>query len=224
MKLNILYEDNDIIVCIKPAGIATQNNHAGTPDMVSLLKNHLRSSQPDRQPYLAVIHRLDQPVTGLLVFAKNKKAASGLSRQLTTDGFGKYYLAGLSNSPVPEEGTLTDYLVKDRHTNTSHVCTKDTPGSRKARLHYKVIKKTENSAIVAITLDTGRHHQIRVQMSSIGCPVIGDVKYGAPHPGQLQLFACRLTFQHPVTGKPLDFILDQPDILSGKEPFQKQAP
>lgn len=219
MRLNILYEDKDIIVCVKPAGIATQNSHAGTPDMVSLLKNHLRSNQPDQQPYLAVIHRLDQPVTGLLVFAKNKKAAASLSRQLTTDGFGKHYLAVLSNSPFPEEAVLTDYLVKDRRTNTSHICTKDTPGSKEARLHYKVIKKAEDSAIVAITLDTGRHHQIRVQMSAIGCPVMGDVKYGAPRPGQLQLFACRLTFQHPSTGKPLDFKLDHPDILPGDKRF-----
>lgn len=213
MELNILYEDKDIIVCVKPAGIATQSSRIGTPDMVSLLKNHLHSKQPDRQPYLAVIHRLDQPVTGLLVFAKNKKAAAELSRQLTTSGFGKHYLAVLSNCPSSEEAVLTDYLVKDGRTNTSHICSKETHGAKEARLHYKIIQKTACSAIADITLDTGRHHQIRVQMASIGCPIVGDSKYGAPQPGQLMLFACRLTFKHPITKKALDFSLELSDIL-----------
>lgn len=213
MELNILYEDKDIIVCVKPAGIAVQSSHVGTPDMVSLLKNHLRASSPDKAPYLAVIHRLDQPVTGLLVFGKNKKAAAGLTRQLTSSGFGKHYLAVLSGIPAIDEADLTDYMVKDGRTNTSRICTKDTPNAKEARLHYKLIKKTEDTTVADITLDTGRHHQIRVQMSALGCPILGDVKYGAPSPGRLQLYACRLTFNHPTTGKALEFTLDTSDIL-----------
>lgn len=213
MELNILYEDKDIIVCVKPAGIATQSSRIGSPDMVSLLRNYLRRSAPDKQPYLAVIHRLDQPVTGLLVFAKNKKSAAGLTRQLTTSGFGKHYIACLSSIPALDEADLTDYMVKDGRANTSRICTADTPGAKEARLHYKIIKKSENSAIADITLDTGRHHQIRVQMANLECPILGDTKYGASAPGQLKLFAYRLTFRHPVTGKPLEFTLDCHDDI-----------
>ncbi len=213
MELNILYEDKDLIVCIKPAGIATQSSRIDTPDMVSLLKNHLRRNTTNKEPYLAVIHRLDQPVTGILVFAKNKKAAAGLNRQLTAFGFGKHYLACLSKIPSLTEADLIDHMVKDSRTNTSHICPKDTPGSKEARLHYKIIKKTDTSAIAGITLDTGRHHQIRVQMSHIGCPILGDVKYGGPAYKQLQLFAWRLTFKHPATGKALEFQLDLSEFL-----------
>lgn len=213
MKLDILYEDKDIIVCVKPAGIATQSSRIGTPDMVSLLKNHLHQTTPGKQPYLAVIHRLDQPVTGLLVFAKNKKAAAELNHQLTTAGFGKHYLARLSSIPALEEANLTDYMIQDRRTNTSRVCPPDTPGAKEARLHYKIIAKDEHSAVADITLDTGRHHQIRVQMSHLGCPILCDTKYGSSVSGQLQLFAYRLTFRHPTTKKPLEFTLDLPDIL-----------
>lgn len=214
MNLNILYEDRDILVCEKPAGIATQSKRVGAPDMVSILKNHLHQSAPNQQPYLAVIHRLDQPVTGLLVFGKTKKAAANLTQQLTTSGFGKHYLAVLTNTPGIEEADLVDYIVKDARTNTSRICTKDTPGAKEARLHYQIIQKGENSSIADITLDTGRHHQIRVQMSHIGCPIQGDKKYGAPSTGQLMLFAYRLTFRHPITGNLLSFQLDRTKLIN----------
>lgn len=207
MEPHILYEDNDLIVCEKPAGIATQSSRIGSPDMVSILKNYLRRCMPGQPPYLAVIHRLDQPVTGLLVFAKNKKAAAGLTRQLTSSGFGKHYLALLSRIPDNAEGDLTDYLLKDNRTNTSHVCAPDTPGAKEARLHYRILETGEASALAEITLDTGRHHQIRVQMAHLGCPLIGDTKYGGPAASQLQLSAYRLTFRHPSTNKHMEFTL-----------------
>lgn len=217
MELNILYEDKHIIVCAKPAGIATQSSRIGTPDMVSILKNHLRKSAPDKQPYLAVIHRLDQPVTGILVFGKTKKAAAELTRQLTTAGFGKHYLACLEGVPAVDEGDLTDYLIKDGRTNTSRICTPDTPGAKEARLHYEITKKKEGLSVADITLDTGRHHQIRVQMSALGCPIMGDTKYGASAPGQLMLFAYCLSFRHPVTGKALQFTLNRNLLLADFE-------
>lgn len=213
MKLEILFEDPHILVCIKPAGIPTQSRQVRTPDMVSILKNHLHSLQPKSgEPYLAVIHRLDQPVEGLLVFAKTPAAAKSLNRQLQSSGFGKHYLAVLGAVPAEPEADLEDCLVKDGRTNTSRVCTPDTPGAKPARLHYKVVRTRESMALAEITLDTGRHHQIRVQMARIGCPILGDTKYGSapsgepcPASGQLQLYAVRLSFRHPATGKPLSF-------------------
>lgn len=213
MKPEIIFEDTHILVCVKPAGVPTQSRQISTPDMVSILKNHLYSSNPKKvEPYLALIHRLDQPVEGLLVFAKTQAAAKRLNQQLQSSGFGKHYLAVLSAVPSQPEATLEDYLVKDGRTNTSRVCASDTPGARSARLHYKVLRTRDTSALAEIILDTGRHHQIRVQMAHIGCPIIGDTKYnpvysGAPHPpaGQLQLYAVTLSFCHPVTGKPLSF-------------------
>lgn len=239
----IIYEDPHIIICHKPAGIAVQTSRLGARDMVSLLKNHLaerrvqdrqKSRQHGRQNnelYLAVIHRLDQPVEGLLVFAKTPKAAKELNRQLTSSGFGKYYRALITGIPEPPEGTLEDYLVKDARTNTSRVCTKDTPGAKLARLHYHV-KESHSEAqsvtsLVEIQLDTGRHHQIRVQMAHLGCPLVGDRKYGGPaapsgqtdtavrqlaahteNTGELRLCAYCLEFRHPESGEMMRFSLD----------------
>lgn len=222
MTPEIIFEDQDLIVCIKPAGTATQSSMMQAPDMVSILKNYIYKNSPGKQqPYLAVIHRLDQPVEGLLVFAKTPAAAKNLSRQLTQSGFGKHYRAILTGTPVSLEGDLTNYLVKDARTNSSRVCTADTPGAKKALLHYKILESKPPYSLAEITLETGRHHQIRVQMAHLGCPIAGDRKYGgtpAKDPREdgsprsydtLQLYACRLTFRHPRTGKELDFRLDK---------------
>ena len=224
----ILYEDRDIIVCHKPAGIPVQTGRIGTRDMASILKNHLASEQEtpgkaDREPYLAIIHRLDQPVEGLLVFAKTPSAAKELSRQLTSSGFGKYYRALVCGHPHPAEGTLENYMVKDARTNSSRVCTENTPGAKKARLHYRTMETSEETSLLEIHLDTGRHHQIRVQMAALGCPIAGDRKYGKDPACQsstaaalsaastdripLQLCAYRLEFRHPASGRPMHFEL-----------------
>ena len=216
----IIYEDPHIIVCRKPAGIPTQTARIGTSDMESMLKNYLSGG------YLAVIHRLDQPVEGLLVFAKTPAAARELNRQLTTSGFGKYYRAVVQGVPEPAEGTLEDYMVKDGRTNTSRICDKSTPGAKSARLHYRIEKIFKDSdpaaSLVKIKLDTGRHHQIRVQMAHIGCPLVGDRKYGACDPEKadeknvpvhtksaepLRLCAYRLEFKHPATRRNMIFEL-----------------
>lgn len=236
----IIYEDTDIIVCRKPAGLPTQTSRVGCRDLVSILKNHLaeetrsrteKSSEKGRRPghprqtgpYLAVIHRLDQPVDGLLVFAKTSAAAKELNRQLTGSDFGKYYRAVVHGVPDPPEGTLEDYLVKDGRTNTSRVCPENTPGARLARLHYRVIKTAAGTdsatSLVEIHLDTGRHHQIRVQMAHLGCPLAGDRKYADPSGAEtsaarentepLKLCAFRLEFRHPRTGQKMQFELPE---------------
>lgn len=213
MNLEIIYEDKDIIVCHKPSGIATQTKGIGTKDMVSILKNHIAKKEGlKKEPYLAVIHRLDQPVEGLLVFAKTPASAKELNRQLTSSGFGKYYRAILTGIPKEEEGILENYLVKDNRSNTSKICSKDAPGAKAARLKYKVtdsFKKEDGITYsrVEITLDTGRHHQIRVQMKGAGTPIAGDRKYGGACSTytKLQLKACRLVFVHPVTKKQMEF-------------------
>ena len=228
-KIAVLNEDKDIIVCVKPPKIATQCCKTGTPDMVSLLKNHLYQTNPAAgEPYLAVIHRLDQPVSGILVFAKTPFAAKELNRQLTSRGFGKHYRALVENPPASSEGTLENYLVKDARTNTSRICTPDTSGAKFARLNYKIIQKGQGNfnwgrgffeknpspTELDILLDTGRHHQIRVQLSGINCPIIGDTKYN-PHSQNksewqnICLCAYKLEFEHPRTHKLMSFDISQ---------------
>lgn len=217
MKPEILFEDSEILVCHKPAGTAVQTASFSSRDMVSLLKNHLmrearKSGTPLKgAPYLAVIHRLDQPVEGILVFGKTKKAAAALNTQLTGDGFGKYYEAVTEGAPTESSGTLTDWLVRDGRTNLSSVCSPDTPDAKKAVLDYQMLDQhTRDRRLVShlsIHLHTGRHHQIRVQLAHAGCPILGDRKYnpdGIPS-RRLHLCACRLDFLHPSTKKPLHF-------------------
>lgn len=224
----ILFEDSYIIVAKKPSGVPTQTKSFSTPDMEKILKNYLVQSATKKgkklsNPYLAVIHRLDQPVSGILVFAKDAKTAANLNRQLNTRGFTKCYLALVDHEPKQREGELHDYLVKDARSNTSKICDKNTAGAKKADLHYNVISldselgiiakrvwgDTISSTLLEVILGTGRHHQIRVQLSSMGCPIEGDSKYGgsAAADRTLKLCAYKLEFHHPVTGKKLMFHL-----------------
>ena len=156
--LNILYEDPHILVCVKPHGIATQSKSIRYPDMVSLIKNHLAQNSTDSmksgthskssgEPYLAVIHRLDQPVAGILVFAKTTAAAKDLNKQLQNQGFGKYYRALVTNAPAQDEGTLENYMVKDARTNTSRICSSKVNGAKIARLHYHTVPICEKTNV-----------------------------------------------------------------------------
>ena len=218
--VNILYEDNHILVCAKPHGLAVQSRRAGSPDMESLLKTHL--VRQGQAPCLAVIHRLDQPVSGLLVFGKTKKSAASLNAQLTGGTFGKHYRALADGFPPSPCGTLQDYLVKDGRANTSRVCSPDTPGAKKAVLEYRTISgeapffpdAADRQTELEVHLLTGRHHQIRVQLAHMGCPITGDTKYNpaALSTGSwqvLRLCAYRLEFLHPATGKKMQFRLDK---------------
>lgn len=230
-EIKILYEDEDILVCIKPHGMATQSRNLRVMDMERWVKNYLYHKKPSgKEPYVAVIHRLDQPVKGILVFAKSEKAARGLNRELQGGTFGKYYMALVDGVPQEPEGTLEDYLVKDGRNNVSRVCTAKTKGAKLARLSYRVAEHMESEGravealggerepdagkqtLLEVHLDTGRHHQIRVQMANLGCPLVGDTKYNPQKNEtrewrQIHLCAYKLEFVHPITGEALYFQL-----------------
>lgn len=219
-SLNILYEDNHILVCEKPSGIAVQSRRIGTADMESLLKNHIfREGNGQRPPYLAVIHRLDQPVRGILVFAKTPFSAKELNHQLADGSFGKYYRALVDGIPSKPKGILTDYMIKNGRTNLSSICAKDQPGAKQARLTYHTVAPEElffpapaassHQTELEIKLDTGRHHQIRCQLAHLGCPIVGDAKYNpnAQRGTTICLCAYKLEFRHPKTKEKLTFKL-----------------
>lgn len=210
----ILYEDQYLLVCHKLPRIATQTSRIGEKDMVSLLKNYLyQKSLKKQEPYLAVIHRLDQMVEGVLVFAKTPFAAKELSRQLQQKEFGKQYKAIVCKSPSEKSGTLINFMIKDKKSNTSRICNEQDAGAKKAILHYEVVDENKDgTAIVHIYLETGRHHQIRVQLANIGCGIMGDAKYNAGNYDRekwdkIALCAYRLRFIHPKTKKEMVFEL-----------------
>lgn len=218
MNLKILFEDNEIIVCYKPAGIPTQTSKLGEQDMVSLLKNYLYKKQTEKkEPYIAVIHRLDQPVEGILVFAKTPFAAKELNKGLQGVGFGKHYKVVLWGVPEKASATLEDYLVKDGRTNTSKVCSPTERDAKKAVLSYELLKTGKDDgkdiSLVKVKLDTGRHHQIRVQMANMGCPIWGDAKYNTAAVQdrrfrKIALCAYKLEFMHPKTRKKMEFEIE----------------
>lgn len=240
--MKIVYEDSQIIVCYKESGLPVQSARIGQKDLESILKNYLCSQSSEEteaaswggeqvgtDPYLAVVHRLDQPVEGILVFAKTKQAAASLSAQVNDGRMKKIYHAvvNLTDREVLEKGTLVDYLVKDGKTNTSRIVTEKVKGAKRAELDYRIMERKvsgnlmqnadvlqeENgdtmAALVEINLHTGRHHQIRVQMAEAGMPLLGDRKYGLANPFDqgkaLALCAVSLELVHPRTGKKMQF-------------------
>lgn len=217
MNLEILYEDDMLFVCRKPAGVATQTKRLGQPDMESLLKNY-RAAKGE-QPYVGVVHRLDQPVEGIMVFAKTKEAASSLGRQIAKGIADKYYYAMTDGIPPEKKGTLEDYLLHNGKTNTSEVVTKGAPEAKKAVLSYEILEENGKNAILKIRLQTGRHHQIRVQLAHAGCAIVGDKKYNfkeniAPSGKMLALCSYQIGFRHPVSHRKLEFKIDKPYYLS----------
>ena len=218
MDKMIVYEDNVLLIIHKPAGIATQTSRIGQADMVSELKNYRKSK--GENTYIGVIHRLDQPVEGLLVFAKNQSAAEILSRQIQDNTLKKSYLA-LVYGELAENtgGTLTDFLQKDNRTNLSKIVKESTGGAKKAVLDWKWVKTYQGKgcSMAEITLLTGRHHQIRGQMAGAAMPLLGDMKYGTDASKALSkqlgitntaLLAYKLALLHPKTGQYLEYRTD----------------
>lgn len=207
MEIDILYEDGQLLVCRKPAGVPVQSGKVGQKDMVSILRNYRNGKEGDT--YIGLVHRLDQPVQGVMVFAKTKMAAAELSRQITDGRVRKQYLAVICGKPIKKQGVLVDYLLKDARTNTSSIVPEGTKGAKRAELRYRIIAETPGYALAEIDLLTGRHHQIRVQMAGAGMPLAGDRKYNLSDAGQTEkyvaLAAHRLSFEHPVLKKEICF-------------------
>lgn len=217
MDFQIIYEDESLIVCRKPAGMAVQTKKLGQADMESLLKNY--RADKGEPPYIGVVHRLDQPVEGVMVFAKTKETAAALSRQIAAKLADKCYYAVVEGVPEKQRKTLVDYLVRDGRTNTSSVVMRGTPEAKRAELSYEVAEQDGKRAVLRIRLETGRHHQIRVQLAHADLPIVGDRKYNfkeniAPSGGGLMLCSYKIGFKHPKTHKNLVFEIDKPYHLS----------
>lgn len=214
MGLNILFEDDYVLVVKKDAGIPVQAGKMRIMDLQGLIKNELyRRNRKGGEPYLGLIHRLDQPVEGVMVFAKTPFAAGALSEQVTDGRMKKHYLAFLCGKPAEDSGKLVDYLVKDGRTNTSSVVKEQNKDAKRAELNYQVLKRYEEMTLVEVELITGRHHQIRVQMANAGWPLYGDTKYNPRFQDvtehvQTALCAYKLSFVHPKTKKVMEFCIE----------------
>jgi len=210
--LNILYEDNHLLVVVKPHNIPTCQDNTKDKDLLNILKDYIKEKyQKPGNVYLGLVHRLDRPVSGIMVFAKTSKAAQRLAEQINSKQFKKTYYAVIEGN-LKNKDTLEDYLVKNESTNTSHVTTKKL--GKKAILDYEIINKKDNLNLVKINLLTGRHHQIRVQFSSRNTPLYGDHKYNKKfindNHTDIALIAKDLSFYHPTTKELLQFNIPLP--------------
>ena len=208
-KLKILYEDNHIIVVEKPPNVPSQADKTTDEDMLTIIKSYIKEKyNKPGNVYLGLVHRLDRPVGGVMVFAKTSKAASRLSEQVRNKTFKKEYLAIVDGKLDVKSGILEDYLVKNEKNNLSKVTNKETKNAKYAKLDYEVLKynKEINLSVLRILLHTGRHHQIRVQLANMGHSICGDQKYGTRGRGkQISLWAYKLTIEHPITKESMTF-------------------
>ena len=212
-ELTILYEDNHIIVGLKPQNIPSCEDESKDQDMLSMIKEYIKVTYNKQgNVYLGLIHRLDRPTGGVMVFAKSSKAASRLSEQLRAGDFEKRYFAVLSGVPKEEKATLTHYMKKNAVNNMVYVCPATVNGAKLARLDYNILDSKDGLSLADIRLHTGRSHQIRVQMSAIGTPVFGDMRYGGEKAkkGYLALWAYYLSFTHPVSKEKMVFRVQPP--------------
>lgn len=202
--MKILYEDNHLIAVRKRVGDIVQGDKTGDVPLSDMVKNFLKDKyQKPGNVYLGVVHRLDRPVSGIVLFAKTSKALPRLNKMFAEHkGVKKTYLAIVANKPSQPQGTLTHWLTRNEKQNTARAYDREVPGSKKAVLDYRLLAQSERYFLLEIELHTGRHHQIRCQLSKMGCPIRGDLKYGAPRSnpdGGISLHAWRLELEHPVS-------------------------
>lgn len=201
--MKIEYEDNHLLIINKASGELSQSDYTKDPSLVDKLKNYLKVKyQKSGNVYLGLVNRLDRPTTGLLIFTKTSKALSRMNKLLKERKIKKTYWAITEENPGFDEGKLINYLIKNQSKNKSFVVSENYPKAKKAVLYYKKIKKLKNYFLLEIILETGRHHQIRCQLSNIGCYIKGDIKYGAKRPNKdksICLHAQKIEFIHPVS-------------------------
>ena len=211
MTLAIIFEDNHLIAVNKPRGLPTQADASGDADLLTLVKGYLKEKyHKPGAVYLGLIHRLDRPVGGIVLFAKTSKAASRLSAQVRDGRFRKGYLAIVHGAPQPAEGRLEHWLVKDTNRNFVSIADDGTPEAKQALLGYRMLAARDGKALLAVMLITGRSHQIRVQLAAIGHPVVGDEKYGSKSGAavsDLALHAAEIRCEHPIGKGPLSLTL-----------------
>ena len=212
-ELTVLHEDNHIIVVMKPQGIPSCGDESGDDNMLEQVRRYVKEKyEKPGNVYIGLVHRLDRPTGGVMVFAKTSKAASRLAEQMRGGDFEKKYLAVLVGTPKEPKGTLVNYLKKNPVNNMVYICTQTTDGAKMASLEYSVLEEKGGLCLADIKLHTGRTHQIHVQMAGISHPVYGDMRYGGENAkkGNLALWAYSLAFTHPVTKERLRFMLEPP--------------
>jgi len=203
----VVYEDNHLIIVNKDSGVLVQGDRTGDVTLLELVKDYIREKyNKPGDVFLGTVHRLDRPVSGLVVFARTSKALERMNEIFRKRQVQKTYWAVTHRKPEKERGRLVHYLVKDENSNTVKAYDQERPGSQKAELTYRLLGKINDHYLIEVDPITGRPHQIRVQLASMGCPIRGDVKYGHPRPnqnGSINLHARRLYFIHPVRKEPL---------------------
>ena len=201
--MQVLYEDNHLIIVYKEAGEIVQADKSGDIPLSEIVKQWLKAKyNKPGNVFLGVVHRLDRPVSGLVIFAKTSKALTRLNNMFRNGEIHKTYWAIVTRPPFEPEATLTDWLVRNERQNKSYAYNHQVPTSKKSILHYKVINQTGHYTLLEVNLMTGRHHQIRCQLSNMDCPIKGDLKYGAPRSnpdGGISLLSHRVEFVHPVS-------------------------
>ena len=201
--MQVLYEDNHLIIVYKEAGEIVQADKSGDIPLSEIVKQWLKAKyNKPGNVFLGVVHRLDRPVSGLVIFAKTSKALTRLNNMFRNGEIHKTYWAIVTRPPFEPEATLTDWLVRNERQNKSYAYNHQVPTSKKSILHYKVINQTDHYTLLEVNLMTGRHHQIRCQLSNMDCPIKGDLKYGAPRSnpdGGISLLSHRVVFVHPVS-------------------------
>lgn len=212
--MTVVYEDNHIIIVNKTASEIVQGDKTGDVPLSETVKQYLKEKyHKPGNVFIGVTHRLDRPVSGLVVFAKTSKALSRLNEMFKNSEVKKTYWAIVKQTPAETEGELVNYLVRNEKQNKSYAYDIEKPGSKKAILHYRLIARSDNYCLLEVDLKTGRHHQIRCQLAKMGCPIKGDLKYGFPRSnpdGSICLHARRVRFVHPVSKELIDVVAPVP--------------